>query len=91
MSKGLTPNPHVNRILDKLNNSRRIEGKSEITKSTLSEYKESKVMFPEKVPFCSLHKRIPSGVIDKAYLAQKPSLFELIKLKMMSLNYQFFK
>lgn len=90
MAHQLTANPAVNRLLDKLNNTRKAEGKPQITRVTLSDKKDSKMMYRKKVPMQGLiHLTAGRGVsreeIERRYQAQKPSIFHRISLGFQSI------
>ncbi len=65
MKKGLTDNPAVNNIIEKLNQGNIREGKPLITKETLD------ACFDNYDP----------SEIERAYLKQKPSFLKLISIR----------
>ncbi len=68
MGQGLTANPSVNEIIDKLNQGNKLEGKPLITEETIE---------------TGFNSYAPSE-IEQAYLAQKPSLLKLFSLRVQS-------
>ena len=86
---GLTANPAVNILLYKLNNTRKLEGKTEISKTSLNEPKDSAVLFPRQIPMQGLiHLSEGQGMssedIERLYKASHPSIFESISLSIQS-------
>lgn len=89
MAQNLTANPAVNDILARLNHSYVIEGRPQITEASLNEMRESVVLSAKHVPMQGLihiaeGRGMSSKEIEKAYLAQKPSIFKIVSLRIQS-------
>lgn len=86
---GLTANPAVNKLLYKLNHTRMLEGKPEISKTSINEPKDSAVLFSRQIPMQGLihlseGQGMSSEKIERLYKASLPSVFESISLSVQS-------